>query len=458
MKDLKSMTLEELICPEGFVCSCGRVHRAEIAFIRIGRGALSSVTEALNTLGKKHPMILCGTNGYEAAGKAVCRLLEETGIRYSLQILEEADGGMLKPAEYAVGSAVLNFDHAADVVMGIGSGVINDTCKLIAKTAKISCMIVGTAPSMDGYASDGSSMEVGGIKQSLKEQIPAAIICDTAVLAQAPMHMIHAGIGDILAKTTSLFDWKLSSVATGEHYCEEIAALVNHSLQNVIRMAPAAVQRDEKAVSEITNGLVLSGVAMAMEGSSHPASGLEHYFSHCWEMMKLERGERYELHGIQVGVGMLLTLKIMQWLKTVRPDMARVENAIQAFDRNAWEENIRRVFPKAAEGILAIEPAAKKNDPSGRRLRAERAIASWNAIMDFADKQLPAYEEMAGFMKRLGMPTRPEEIGLSRQDVLDAFVCSRDIRNKYILSSMIWDIGCMEECTEWLDSRLDELI
>ncbi len=458
MDDLKSKTLEELIRPEGFSCSCGRVHRAEIPFVRVGSGVLDSVTEALKILGKNHPMVLCGPNGYQAAGKAVCSLLEKAGIPFTLQVLEEENGGNLRPAEYAVGSAVLNFDHDADVVLGVGSGVINDTCKVIGKVAKIPCMIVATAPSMDGFASDGSSMEVGGIKQSLKEQIPEAIVCDTDILAQAPMHMIHAGIGDILAKTSSLFDWNLSAIATGEHYCEDIAALVRQSLENVIRLSPQAVQRDEKAVKEITDGLVLSGVAMALEGSSHPASGLEHYFSHCWEMMKLERGEPYELHGIQVGIGMLMVLKIAEWLRTVRPDMSRVEKAIPSFDREAWEANIRRVFPKSSDGILEMEISARKNDPDGRRARAKRVIAAWDDLLTLMEKELPAYQNMAEYMKKLGMPTKPEEIGLSRQDVLDAFVCSRDIRNKYILSSMIWDIGYMEDCTAWLDSQLDELI
>ena len=457
MEDLKSKKIEELIRPEGFSCSCGKNHKAGIPFIRIGSGALASVPEALALLGKHHPMVLCGPNGYKAAGKAVCSLLKKSGIPYTLHILEEEGGGMLRPAEFAVGSAVLNFDHDADIVLGVGSGVINDTCKVVGKAAKIPCMIVATAPSMDGFASDGSSMEVGGIKLSLKEQVPEAIIGDIDVLSDAPLHMIHAGIGDILAKITSLFDWELSAIATGEHYCSNIAALVNQSLQNVIRLAPQAVQREPEAISEITEGLVLSGIAMAMEGSSHAASGLDHYFSHCWEMMKLERGEPYELHGVQVGVGMLLTLKIVQWLKTVRPDMAQVEKAISAFDREAWENKIRSVFPKSSDGILKMELSARKNDPEGRRIRAGRVIDAWDEVMALME-ELPDYAEMAEYMKKLGMPTKPEEIGVSRQDALDAFVCSRDIRNKFILSSMVWDLGYMEECAAWLAGQLDELI
>ena len=56
------------------------------------------------------------------------------------------------------------------------------------------------------------------------------------------------------------------------------------------------------------------------------------------------------------------------------------------------------------------------------------------------------------------MPTKPEEIGVGMQEVLDAFICSRDIRDKYILTSMIWDIGYMEECSKWLEAELGTLL
>ena len=33
----------------------------------------------------------------------------------------------------------------------------------------------------------------------------------------------------------------------------------------------------------------------------------------------------------------------------------------------------------------------------------------------------------------------------NEQDVRDAFLCSRDIRDKYLTSSMLWDIGLLED-------------
>ena len=445
---------QQLIRPEGFDCPCGKHHSANIRYLKIGPGVIRLVSEALETLGTCHPMVVCGPHGYEVAGKKVCKLLDESNLYYSLCVLSPTDGGKLKPSEEAAGSLLLQFDHDCDLVLGVGSGVINDLCKMLSKTAKVPCMIVATAPSMDGYASDCSSVEIGGIKCSLSLQMPAAILCDTDILAQAPMHMIHAGFGDILAKYTSLCDWKLSSIITGEYHCDDIATLVMDSLLKTVHSAPGITAREEGAIQAITEALVLSGIGIAFAGTSHPASGLEHYFSHCWEMMMLERGQEYDLHGIQVGIGMLLTLKIIECLKSIRPTLAHAKAEMDRFHEDAWEQYLRRVFPKAADGIMEIERKAHKNDRAGRLVRATRAIEHWDEILELFETTLPSYEEVENLMLEVGMPTRPDEIGLAKEDVVDAFVCSRDIRDKYLLSSLVWDLGYTNEVVNKLREML----
>lgn len=447
MSEFLNRPIEDLIRPEGFSCACGKRHTAFVRYLKLGRGAVDLVPDALKALGSTHPMVVCGPYGYEAAGKRVCALLEENAIAYTLCVIPGGEHSRIKPAEQAAGYTLLRFDHDCDLILGVGSGVINDLCKVLGKTACRPCMIVATAPSMDGYASDSASMEIGNIKHSLGEQIPAAILCDTEILAAAPMHMLHAGLGDILAKFTSLCDWKVSSIVTGEYYCDDVAALVRSSLMKAAGGAAGVKERQEASIRAVTEGLLLSGLTISYAGTSHPASGLEHYFSHCWEMMRLERGQEYELHGIQVGIGTLLTIRIIEWLKTIRPDMRRAITAADSFDGAAWERNLRRVFPKAADGLVALERTAGKNGREERLRRAEQIAASWDTLMAVFES-VPPYGEVETLMRKVGMPARPEEIGLSPQDVADAFVCSRDIRNKYLLSSLIWDIGYMDEFAE----------
>lgn len=450
MREIVNVPPERLSRPEGFRCPCGKKHRAAIRYLKIQPGAVRLVPEALAALGARRPMVVCGPFGYEAAGRTVCAQLEETGIPYTLYRLHSGDGGRIRPAEHAAGSLILNFDPDCDVVLGVGSGVINDLCKMLGRATKIPCMIVATAPSMDGYASDSASVEIDDIKRSIRAQMPAAILCDTEILARAPIRMVHAGLGDIFAKYTSLFDWRLSHIITGEYYCDEVARLVDGSLRQVAGAALDAGKGREDAVRMVAEGLVLSGIGMAFAENSHPASGLDHYFSHCWEMLLMERGRDYELHGLQTGVGMLLTLKIVERLKRIQPDLARARAAADRFDPATWEQNLRRVFPKAADGILEIEQKAGKNERTGRLKRAARIIADWEGIVRLMEEALPRYDEVKALMVEAGMPTTPQELGLTADDAADAFVCSRDIRDKYLLSSMVWDIGYMEEAAEWL--------
>ena len=436
---------------EAVDCSCGRTHRADgLKQIHVGRGVLPRVIAVLRDLGIEKPFLLTDRNEYRAAGERVEALLREAGIAYTIHIIPYAEGKHIPPDEFAVGSATLNFDVSCDGILCVGSGVMNDIAKILSAVSGRPSVVVATAPSMDGYASDTSAMEVNHVKSSLKEVSPTALICDIDIMAQAPMRMLWAGLGDMLGKFSALREWKLASMLNDEHYCAETDALVRNSLEKIVSGAEGIPSRDPDSVEQVTNGLLLSGIAMAYTGQSRPASGLDHYFSHCWEMMALERGEESDLHGIQVGVGVLLTLRIYEHLRELHPTMEGVHAALASFDPAAWEANLRRVLGSIADDMVEMERTAQKNDPTGRLRRAQKAIENWDRVLYVAEHDAPTADELEALMKRIGMPTRPSEIGISEQDVIDAFVCSRDVRNKFQLSSMIWDIGCMDEVAEWL--------
>jgi len=445
---------EQLTTPEGFHCQCGMHHKMPMTCLKIGSGVINEVPQTVNKLGSKYPMVICASDTYELAAKQVIELLQKENIQHKLHILHHPEGGNLEPAEYTVGSVLLNIDPKCDLIIAVGSGVINDTGRLVATVAKIPQLTVGTAPSMDGYASASSSMVVNNIKQSLNLKAPNALLLDTDILKNAPMKMLCAGLGDILGKYTALCEWKLATLLRGEHYCKEVADLVEGALKKVVSNAKGLKERDPQAVEAVAEGLVLSGIGMAFVGTSRPASGLEHYFSHCFEMMALSRGKKYELHGLQVGLGTLYAVMMMEHLKDIHPTMERVEEAIAKFDKKAWEDNIRRVFGSTADGIIEMESRFKKNEADGRRQRAKAIIDNWDQIVSIIDSSIPTSKEIREIMEYVGVTTNYEDIDITKQDVLDAFVCSRDIRDKYLTSSMIWDIGYMDEFRDYLAERI----
>lgn len=442
MLQYSQATLNQLIQKGGHPCPCGRTHQVNMDFLRIEPGAVRYIPEALAAVGGKKPFIVCDVNTKAAAWDRVKAVLDGAGIPYTLYCFPMEH---VEPDEYAVGSLTMAFDPTCDCVMGIGSGVINDCCKVLCHAIGKKQLIIGTAPSMDGYASNSSSMIRERIKVSLYNAAPAAILCDIDIIKNAPMRMLWAGFGDMLAKYIALCEWRISNLVTGEYYCENIAGLMRESLRKIVENAPGLKNREEKAVQATVEGLVLSGIAMSYAGISRPASGLEHYFSHMWEMMCLDRGKPYELHGIQVGVGTLITLRLYdRVLRNLVPDRAAAEAFMANFSNEEWEAMIRRIFGKAAETVIAQEHAQfHKNDPARHAQRLNNILNGWEEIRRFMDEELPDTEHIAALMRDLGMPMTPADIDISDQDTQDAFIASRDIRDKYLTSSVLWDLGLL---------------
>ncbi len=442
MKPLSEMTLEELIRPEGHACTCGRTHRAGMRVLHIGSGAVRFLPDALKTIGMTKPFVFFDGNTYRAAGAQVEAALQSTGVAYSAYQFPQA---FVEPDEHAVNQLKAAIDPACDGVVAVGSGVINDCGKVLAHDLHLPQAVVATAPSMDGYASNSSSMIQNKVKVSLYNACPQAILADTDILKNAPEHMLKSGLGDMLAKYIALCEWRISHIVTGEYYCEEIAALMRSSLAKIVAAAPKLLTRDEAAVEAVTEGLILSGIAMAYAEISRPASGLEHYFSHIWEMLAIAHDQPHELHGIQVGVGTVLTLNIMDRLRGMTPDEQAVQRAIETFDPAAWEAEMRRVFGPTAQALIDKEYTQwHKNDPKGRMERFMRIRDHWDEILAIMEEELPDTEEILALMRSLRLPTTPRQIGETKQTALDAFHHSRDIRDKYLTSSMLWDMGILD--------------
>ncbi len=453
MPRFDQMFLKELIRPEGFDCECGRHHVCALQYLKIGRGAVESVPEMLAAMGKKRPFVVCDQNTYEVAGRRVCEILDRAGVEHGLYVIP---GKRISPAEWEVGSALMHYDPRCDMLLGVGSGVVNDTCKVLAHAIGVPSAIVGTAPSMDGYASNSSSMEVNHVKVSLYNHAPVGILLDSEILAQAPMRMLWAGLGDMVAKYIAVCEWRISHIVTGEFYCESIAQMMRSALKKIVDASDGITKRDPDAIQSIAEGLVVAGMAMAYAEISRPASGLEHYFSHMWEMMALERGVPYDLHGIQVGVGTVLSMKLYRKIRRIQPDRAKAEAHMKAFSRADWEAQVRRIFGKTADEIIAIEDKTHKNDPARHAKRLDNLVNHWDEILKIIDEELPDYDALYQTMAKTGMPMRPSEIDVPMDDVVDAFIGARDIRDKYLSCSFLWDLGLTDEFAEYLREVAEE--
>ena len=337
----------------------------------------------------------------------------------------------------------MHFDASCDAIVAVGSGVVNDLGKVLAALTGRPYAIVATAPSVDGYASATSSVVRDGLKVSLEVRCPDIILGDTDILKNAPMRMLQAGLGDMLAKYVSLAEWRISQIINGEYYCPEVEGLVRDALATCVENADGLISRDETAVRAVFEGLTVSGVAMTYAQASRPASGVEHYISHGWDMRFVEFGTPRSLHGVQCALGTLIALRSYEKLRKIKPDRDVALAAVAAFDYEAWKIELKRLYGRAADEMIRREESEKKYDKRKHAARLERIFGKWDEICAVIDT-LPSARDTEDLLRRVGAPVTPEEAGLESESLPLIFKATKDVRDKYILSRLLWDLGILD--------------
>ena len=422
-------------------CPCGKKHTVALDDVVIGKGVCTRIRDYVQHFGAKKPFLLADCNTFSAAGEKVSEVLEDASIPFSKYIFP---AGNIEPNEQAVGAAVMHFDPSCDLIIGIGSGVINDIGKILSNMTGCKYIIVATAPSMDGYASATSSMSMDGLKVSLPSRCADMIIGDTDILKNAPEQMLKAGLGDILAKFVSIAEWRIAHIITGEYYCEQIAALIRETVKKCVENAEGLLRREEQAVEAVFEGLVISGIAMAYAGVSRPASGVEHYFSHIWDMRGLEFGAQVELHGIQCAMATLQAVKLYEEIKKLEPCKKTAKAYVDGFSYESWKMELRNFLGNSAETMIAQEQRERKYDKSTHPARFVRIKENWNEILQIIEEELPTYRQMCDILDKVGISKDLLSIGVDSQTAKRTFCATKDIRDKYVLSRLAWDLGVLD--------------
>lgn len=428
-------------------CSCRKKHDIAIDDVVVGKGVIQRLPEFVKKYNATKPFILADRNTYEAAGETVANILKDAGISFSSYMFQQ---DALEPNEESIGSAFMHFDSSCDLIIGVGSGVINDIGKILSNVSGRKYIIVGTAPSMDGYASATSSMSMDGLKVSLNSRCADVIIGDVDILKNAPAHMLKAGLGDMLAKYVSIAEWRIGNLITGEYYCERVAQLIRTALKKCVDNAEGLLKRDEAAVEAVFEGLVIGGVAMAYAGVSRPASGVEHYFSHVWDMRGLEFGTPVDLHGIQCAMATAKAVKLYEALKSTSPCKDKAFAAVEAFDYADWSNQLRAFLGNSGETMIAQEQKERKYDKSTHPARYQKIADNWDTILKIINEELPSSADLDKIMNTIGICQDLNTIGVDSQCAQLTFKATKDIRDKYVLSRLAWDLGVLDELCELL--------
>ena len=448
------MLIKSLMKMNGAPCDCGKKHEFNSRLL-IGSGVLQQIPDVVAGYKAKKVYVLADRKTYRIAGQRVCELLSSAGIVYSSFCYEQ---DRPEPDEERVGSALMHMSIDCDLIIGVGSGVINDISKILAAHTGLPYIIVATAPSMDGYASMSSSVTLAGIKISLPSRCADVIVGDTEIIKRAPKGMILSGIGDMLAKYISICEWRIAHILVGEYYCEDIARLIREALSHTLASAEAALEGDEDAVIEIFNALIIGSVAMNYAGVSRPASGVEHYISHLYDTRGVEFGEEAAFHGIQCAIATLAAARLYEKLIRITPSRERGLQYVADFDIGAWNERLEVLLGKSAKPLIELEKKEGKYDKIKHSERLSVILDKWDEVVRTVEEEIPQAAEIEALMKKLGMPTSFGEIGMRGDLLPEIFCASKDIRDKYVLSRLLWDIGLLDEFANSLSENSFEAI
>lgn len=419
------MEIKELL--EGrYSCECGMNHVCPIKKVVIGKEALKQLTETAE--GYSHILLVADGNTYEKAGEAVCLVL---GEKIKRKVIFNGSR-LLVPDERAVDGIINGADDKTDLILGVGSGVINDLCKYSSFKLGLPYQIVATAPSMDGYASVGAALILDGMKVTLNARVPEAIIADTSILAAAPMDMILSGYGDIIGKYSCLSDWELAALVRGEHICSFVLEATYGEVRRTRECAGRILQRDEEAIGVLTEALVAVGILMAYVGSSRPASGSEHHYSHFFEIVGIERGEKYLPHGLDVFYSSVATAEIREKLIGL--------NGIEkkpAPSADEYEKEIRRIYGRVANEVLALQ------EQTGLYRERDERLSFYKDNLDAVKavlKKAPCPEEMKSILSEVGLSYEYFTDYYGMEKLADARLFAKDLKDRYTVLWMYYDV------------------
>ena len=380
-------------------CPCGHEHTFDTKVVEIESGLTARTGKILKAASFPEKLLFVADNNTLKAADGIIEALEGEGF-----VLKKIIYNDMKYAKVESVNGLKALCSDVDGIISVGTGSLNDICRVTAHDLKKRFCIFATAPSMDGFASDTAPIIENNFKNSWKASQPEVILADTKILAASPAELKAAGFGDMVAKYIGLCDWRIANLLIDEYYCPHVAKLTEDAIEKIVALADKVQGNDEEAAGAIMEALVLSGLAMKLALSSRPASGAEHVVSHYLECYKLARGIWPEFHGKKVGVATVFVNRIYRNIAD------RVTEIAPHADDTVWEEVYKAFAPEQ------LDEVKKLNTPTiTDKIDVEHLKKSWPEIRKIIYETLPSDEDMMALMDKAGAPYTLAEINVSEE-------------------------------------------
>lgn len=267
--------------------------------LKIEKGVTANIGEFLKDAGLTQVTLLLGNGLTDMFGPIVFASFEKAGVNVlHCQEMDTVDFNDIT-------NLAFELPNKTQAVIGMGGGKVIDAAKYIGYILRIPFISVPTSSSSDGFSSSSASLIVNGHRKSLPAKMAYGILVDTDVIKSAPVRFLYSGIGDMVSKISSTYDWQHEE-DQGFDEVNDFSFMVAKKAVNSFVRTPFETIQDELFLKELLDSLAMSGVANEIAGSSAPTSGSEHLISHALDSFL----ERPQLHGIQVGIATYIMCKV----------------------------------------------------------------------------------------------------------------------------------------------------
>ncbi|MEO0123490.1 MAG: iron-containing alcohol dehydrogenase [candidate division WOR-3 bacterium] len=258
----------------------------------------------------KKILVLCDEKTFKIGGRRIVKLFKEKNVSISNKFIKKSDEKTVRLV------ANLIKEQKFDLVIGFGGGRVLDVAKIAAGKNRIKFISIPTILSNDGIASPVSViLNKKGIPVSHLTNPPYGIIIDFNIIKKAPIRHLRSGVGDLISNLSAVFDCRLAKRKKREKIDNKILRLAEIGAKKLLKLKTKNI-KSQKFLEALCDGLLKSGLAMCLVGSSRPASGSEHKISHAMDYLFPGRDA---LHGEQVGIATIFTMMLQKnpYLKAV---------------------------------------------------------------------------------------------------------------------------------------------
>ena len=120
-------------------------------------------------------------------------------------------------------------------------------------------------------------------------------------------------------------------------------------------------------------------------------------------------------------------------------------NYANSFDVDKWYDVLKEFLGSGADSMIELDKKEQKYNIKAHEERLDIIISNWNTILKIIDEEIPSSNDIFKLLKKLNLPVTTEEIGIPSELVPLTFKTSKDIRDKYVLSRLAWDLGIIDE-------------